>query len=181
MDWNAIAAIAEIVAAAGVIVSLLYLAAQVRHSTRAAKAATRQAIARDLQALSHDLITGSDIASILYRHIAGEPVESDERMRLHARAYRDFHFWDNAHYQYTEGMLSDEEWRGIRENLKQLMLYLEAYREYWSGEHSSFSKRFQVEVDRMLSESYEGRGSTVIEAYGGRAEDSVKPAPGKSV
>jgi len=41
----AIPAISEIVGAAGVIVSLVYLAIQVRQKTRVARAATRQAIA----------------------------------------------------------------------------------------------------------------------------------------
>lgn len=39
-----------------------------------------------------------------------------------------------------------------------------AYRDYWGGERSSFSSRFQDEVDQMLSESYEGEGSTVLES-----------------
>ena len=130
MNWEAIAAVGEIVGAAGVIVSLLYLAIQVRHSTRAARAATRQALARDLQGLASDLVTGDDMARIFQAHITGKTVQPHELVRLHARAYRDFHFWDNAHYQFCEGMLSDDEWRGIRENLKQLMLYVEAYRDY---------------------------------------------------
>ena len=174
MNWEAIAAVGEIVGAAGVIVSLLYLAIQVRHSTRAARAATRQALARDLQGLASDLVTGDDMARIFQAHITGKTVQPHELVRLQARAYRDFHFWDNAHYQFCEGMLSDDEWRGIRENLKQLMLYVEAYRDYWSGERSSFSSRFQAEVDQMVSEAYAGEGSTVMESLGAtRREDET--------
>jgi len=63
-------------------------------------------------------------------------------------------------------MLSEDEWRGIRENLKQLVLYLPSYHEYWKGERSSFSNRFQSEVDSLLAESYAGKGSTVLETLG---------------
>ena len=72
-------------------------------------------------------------------------------------------------------MLSDDEWRGVRENLKQLMHYVEAYRDYWDGERSSYSSRFQEEVDRMLSESYAGQGSTVLEALGATPKDTRTP------
>ncbi len=175
MNWEAIAAVGEIVGAAGVIVSLLYLATQIRQSTRVARAATRQALSRDLQSLASDLITSDDMARIFNSHIAGETVQPHELVRLQARAYRDFHFWDNAHYQFCEGMLSEDEWRGVRENLKQLMHYVEAYRDYWDGERSSYSSRFQEEVDRMLSESYAGQGSTVLEALGATPKDSRTP------
>lgn len=56
MNWNAVGAIAEVLGAVGVIVSLLYLAIQVRQGTKVAKAATRQALAGGLQALASDLV-----------------------------------------------------------------------------------------------------------------------------
>lgn len=176
MNWQAISAISDILGATGVVVSLIYLAIQVRQNTRVARAATRQAIAGDFQALATDLVTGDDAARIFYAHVSGDSVKPHERVRLQARAYRDFHFWDNAHYQYQQGMLSSDEWHGIRENLKQLVLYVPAYREYWEGEQSSFAERFRSEVSRLLSEDYEGRGKTVMEALGAKAgELSGKP------
>jgi len=162
VNWDAVTAITEMVGAIGVIVSLVYLAVQVRQNTRVARAATRQAIAGDLQALPSDLVEGDDAARIFHAHVSGEPVKPHEKVRLLARAYRDLHFWDNAHYQYQEGMLTVDEWRGIRENCKQLLLHVPAYREYWDGEGSSFPERFRIEMAQMLSEEYEGAGETVM-------------------
>lgn len=170
MNWEAISAIGEIVGATAVVVSLLYLAVQVRQNTKVARAATRTALARDQQAAASDLVTGDDMARIFHAHINGEDVEPHQMIRLQARAYRDFRFWDNAHYQFREGMLSAEEWNGIRENLKQLLLYVKAYRTYWDGERTSYSTRFQEEVDRMLTEAYAGEGSSVFEELGGRRQ-----------
>jgi hypothetical protein len=178
VNWEAISAIGEIVGAMGVIISLLYLAAQVRQNTQVARAATRQAIASDLQGLASDLVTGDDAARLFHAHISGQKIEPYQNVRLQARAYRDFHFWDNAHYQFCEGMLSAEEWRGIRENLKQLVVYVPAYREYWDGEQSSFSTRFRTEVSQLLAEDYAGRGSTVLEALGAEAPDSGESSAG---
>ena len=49
MNWGAIGAIAEVVAAFAVIVSLLYLAAQVRYGIKTAKATAYQEVYRDLR------------------------------------------------------------------------------------------------------------------------------------
>lgn len=178
MNWEAVTAISEIVGAAGVIGSLIYLAMQVRQNTKVARAATRQAIAGDMQALSSDLIGGDDMARIFHAHINGGAIEPHEEVRLQSRAYRDFHFWDNAHYQYREGMLSSEEWRGIRENLKQLVLYVPAYREYWEREQDVFPERFRTAVSRLLTEDYAGRSKTVLEALGAKAIESDEASDG---
>ena len=64
MDWNAVGALAEAIGAAGVILSLLYLASQVRQNTRFSRAATRQALADGAQRLASDVIEIDDMARI---------------------------------------------------------------------------------------------------------------------
>lgn len=65
MNWSAIQAIAELVAASGVLATLVYLAIQVRQSVRAMKAATYQEVYRDLE-----------------RRLTDIPVHLAERVRL---------------------------------------------------------------------------------------------------
>ena len=48
MNWDALGAIAELLGAAGVIASLLYLAVQVRQNTRQTRLAAQQATVREL-------------------------------------------------------------------------------------------------------------------------------------
>ena len=58
MDWDAISAVAEVISAIGVVVSLIYLAVQVRDSNRESRIAANGEIAREynmfLQHLSAD-------------------------------------------------------------------------------------------------------------------------------
>lgn len=68
---------------------------------------------------------------------------------LQARCLRDLRFWDNAYYQYTEGLLSKEEWNGFRENLKLLMQF-PTYREYWERFQVMFSGSFRDELNSLL-------------------------------
>jgi hypothetical protein len=172
VNWEAVGAIGEVVGAAAVVISLLYLAVQIRHSTAVARAATRHELSRDMQGLASDLLNTPDMARLLQRHFAGESLEPHELTRLQARAFRDFHFCYNAFDQYREGMLNETEWHAIRENHKQLLLYAPAYRDYWNSERTLFSSRFQDEMDRMMSEAVARSGSAVFESIGARRQDS---------
>ncbi len=106
MSWEAISSIAEIVGAVGVIISLIYLSFQVKQNTKASKAATRQALADGAQRLPSDVVEGDDMARIMIDAMAGNDIKPHEVFRLQSRCYRDLRFWDNAYYQYTEGLLT---------------------------------------------------------------------------
>jgi hypothetical protein len=161
MNWEAISAIAEILGAAGVIATLAYLAVQIRQNTKMARAATRQELAGQMQLLASDLVTVEGIARIFQNHIEGKELTPTELVRLQARAYRDLRFWDNALFQYSQGLLTDDEWRGFRENLKAL-LKLEAYSDYWSRESTLYSSAFQNEVASILDEPLEAQRGTLM-------------------
>lgn len=150
MSWEAISSIAELVGAAGVIISLIYLAFQVKQNTKASKAATRQALADGAQRLASDVVEGDDIARIMTDAMTGTDIKPHEIFRLQSRCYRDLRFWDNAYYQYTEGLLTEEEWDGFRENLK-LVMQFPTYREYWGKLQVMFSAPFREELNDLLS------------------------------
>ena len=163
MNWEAISAVGEILGAAGVIATLAYLAVQIRQNTKMARAATRQELAGQMQLLASDLVTVEGIACILQNHLEGKELTPTELLRLQARAFRDLRFWDNAFFQHSQGLLTDDEWRGLRENLK-VVLQIEAYSDYWSRERSLYSSAFQNEVASVLEEALEAPvGSMILE------------------
>jgi hypothetical protein len=142
---------AEAIGAAGVILSLLYLASQVRQNTKLSRAATRQALADGAQRLASDVLEIDDIARILQDAMDGKEVKPHERLRLSARCLRDLRYWDNAHYQYTQGLLTEEEWDGFRVNL-QVIFQFPAYRDYWDNFQVMFSAPFRRELNSLLTQ-----------------------------
>lgn len=164
MNWEAIGAIGEILGALGVIITLAYLATQIRQNTKMARGATRQELAGQLQLNASDLVTGEDIARILQSHFEGKDLTPTEALRLGARAFRDFRFFENAYYQYSEGFLTDDEWRGFRENLK-VLLKAPAYSDYWESEKTLYSRAFAEEVASVIGEPLVGqRGRMIFDA-----------------
>jgi len=161
MNWDAVGAIAEILGAAAVAVTLIYLAIQIRQSTRVARSATRQAIAESAAQLGADLLENSGMAEIFVKHFNGEELSAVEDLRLQARCYRDMRHWENVHYQVSEGLVTQDQWSGFRKNLASLFT-LPIYRQYWEHESGHFSEDFRAEVASIHGESQENEAAENI-------------------
>ena len=129
------------------------MASQVRQNTKLSRAATRQALADGAQRLASDVVENDDIARIMQDAMDGKEVKPHERFRLQSRCYRDLRFWDNAYYQYTEGLLTAEEWDGFRENLR-LIFQFPFYLDYWENLQVMFAAPFRHEVNSLLGEEH---------------------------
>ena len=152
MEWAAIVAISEIIAAGAVVISVVYLAIQIRQATKTARATTRNSIAESAQALSQDVIDNADMAEIFVKHLNGEELNAVEMLRMQGRCYRDMRHWENIYYQVREGLLTNDEWSGFRRNLSALF-DIEAYREYWISEADLYSDAFREQIDTILKET----------------------------
>ncbi|HEV3100502.1 MAG TPA: hypothetical protein VGY75_12380, partial [Candidatus Udaeobacter sp.] len=67
MNWEAISAIGQIVGAIGVVVSLIYVATEVRNSARATQLASRRSITEIFTLLSRQLAEHPDLRELYYR------------------------------------------------------------------------------------------------------------------
>lgn len=149
MNWVAIGTVSEVIAAVAVVISLVYLATQIRQATKISRATTRNAIAESAQALTQDLLQSRDMAEIFVRHLNGEKLDAVEMLRLQGRCYRDMRHWENIYYQTREGLLTAEEWSGFRKNLA-VLLTIEVYREYWKQEAELYSDAFREQIDSLI-------------------------------
>lgn len=98
MDWAAIGAVSEVIAAVAVVISLVYLAAQVRQANKIARATTRNAIAESTQSLTRDIIDDREMAEVFAKHLNGEKLSAVEALRMTGRCYRDMRHWENISY-----------------------------------------------------------------------------------
>ena len=110
MDWDAIGAIGETVGALAVVISLIYLAVQIRNQNLESKAATVQ------QVLQHNAATISqlqdpDLAQIWITGLGDIDALSDvERLRFVMYITTVLRDYENAYFQWRNGRLDDETW-----------------------------------------------------------------------
>ena len=119
MNWEAIGAVGEIVGATAVVVTLIYLAVQVRHTTRAtdtARRATQAASFQAASALDQDflLTLGKDpvTAQLWNTYLTDPETLSTEQKRQGLYLFISFlRRLENLYFQDRLGTLSEEGWQ----------------------------------------------------------------------
>ena len=112
MNWDALGAIGEIVGAAGVIVSLLYLASQVRNSSRQARHAAAQAVLAKLNTLIGQLAFTAGAGDIWSRGLSGlDALNSDEELvRFSSMLLQAFSTYEEVFHYRKTGVVEDWAW-----------------------------------------------------------------------
>lgn len=138
MNWEAMGAIGEVAGAAGVILTLIYLAIQIRHSKQSMDANTRamrgQAISdvtQNIQSEMQLILNGQDAASALMKLNLDE--ELTDRDMLLAEAYLTSSFMarQNEFLQHKQGLLDDEVFRSLQHPIV-LMLSSASAQRWWA-------------------------------------------------
>ena len=112
MTWHAIGAIAEAIGAVGVVASMLYLAVQVRASTRASAIEAKLASSRQYTDFLGSLIQSPELNRLFVRgrkDLAALSSE-DDYYRFQNMALQSFSYMSATHFQYRQGTLSDSDW-----------------------------------------------------------------------
>jgi len=151
VNWDAVGAIAELLGALGVIVSLGYLAQQVRHNTRSVRAAAYQSWFASYDSLSDLLLGDAELDALAHRG-AEDPLglTPDERQWFFGVLRRGFRQFESLYYQQREGMIDRElfdAWRHIYARSTEGA----AFRQFWEAERAIFSAPFRGFVDRELA------------------------------
>lgn len=143
MNWDAVAAVAEICGAAGVIVTLIYLALQVRQNTRALDHSTLRAALQDAFDWRNGLIQSREVAQ-LYRAGMLDSEGLDEVDALRFRMLMDslFSSWDYS-YMSRSG-LAEAQLKFIRRTLQ-----APGGARYWARRKTIFGAGFVSYVDSL--------------------------------
>jgi hypothetical protein len=155
MNWEAIGAIGEIVGAAAVVVTLIYVAAQVRQNTRSMndgqELALAQAYENRSQAASQHFIQLRDSPylkemSLMLAADASESEVNEQRKKTYLRWWMNVN--DNIHYQYQKGFLDQEYYdKAFVANVK---MAAPKWRAVGIEEYRS---SFTAEVNRILAQT----------------------------
>jgi hypothetical protein len=149
MSIEDLGSIGDFVGSIGVLISLIYLAIQIKGSTEAARTSTYQSIVSDFGALNRAMAATPELSSLFVNAMEDfEPLSADEKARMSQLFFVCFHNFENMYYQYRKGYLEDDVWLGW----KRLMLTYHSrpgFQSWWSRRSDVFSGSF---VDFLRSE-----------------------------
>ena len=147
MNWEAASTIAEIVGAAGVIASLIYLAIQIRQSTKVSRAE----MTKDLYLASRTAIM--DIASNeALAKISTEirQFESEDLMRRNMFYQSFFRLYELQFNLKSQGLLDDDIARSYA-LIIQMWAKTIYFADYWERHRGEFNEAFAGYVDEQIA------------------------------
>ncbi len=158
MNWEAIGAIGEIVGAAGVILTLGYLAFQIRQNTKqltqnelASRASAAHASANAIQGARRSVYENSEVAEIWSKGMS-HPDELSEieylRFRLMMLNGIDG-IWE-VHFQNSVTGLSQEIWESLGVKIAERIVATPGGRRVWAQVSDAYTEEFRVAMDRIL-------------------------------
>jgi hypothetical protein len=156
MSWEAIQAISELVAAGGVILSLIYLAAQVRQNTRSIRTAANQ----DLMTAFNNAaaVAGqSPHGARVYRALLWsdwEALDADEAAAARSLLMQVTRVFEQAYVQRRAGFLDDDVWDGWLRHMK-LTMGLPGIAAGWPAMRQIVNADFASLIDDLVKEGPE--------------------------
>jgi len=159
MNWDAIGAIGEFVSALAVLITLVYLAVQIRQAKKQIALTGIQERARQVQNVMLPIATDPSLASIIMK--AGHPpfgefgLDPEEAHRFGAWCHAWMQMAQASHYLLPEGTQDD---------LLKLWLLLPAWAEFWEKNKGIFDTEF-VEQMEGLKKSLESNDSDYAEIF----------------
>jgi hypothetical protein len=154
VNWEAIGAIGEVVGAAGVILTLGYLAVQIRQNSNVIRSSTRQAISTNQMEMGFRVAENADLRAAFSRWNRGEaPSSLDEELTGHLLRRSILRSLENQYHQHKDGTFDDATWSGYFESMKRGFETPTAI-EFWEANRTLYSTEFADFVEReILSES----------------------------
>jgi len=150
MNWEALGAIGEIVGAAAVVLTLGYLAVQMRQNTRAVRAASFHQVADSFSAVSLAVVQDATLVSLLLRtRLDPESLTREEHARFQVFLLTFVRRAESMFFHSEQGTLQRESWQGIRMTLADTLATSLGQR-WWSESSHRFNSSFRAYVDAEL-------------------------------
>lgn len=152
MNWEAISAIAQILGVIVVILTLIYLAAEVRQGNLFAKSQARQ---RMIEQAEREVYTQMADPSITHANVKDGPLTEEEqaKLSLFLIAFMRQREWE--WFQYHDGVIDEDVYKAYHDVIA-IHLGTARARKWWKvlGRYA-FNKDFVADVDDLLAETEE--------------------------
>jgi hypothetical protein len=124
MNLESVFFITQIVAAIAIVVSLFYVAYEVRHNTKALKLSTYQSVVNSSMEILHSLYGNNETATFYHRCLFNNAeLNGPEKLRWHAVMITLYRHWDNLLYQNRKGLLENEMWLSYDRTMTHYLAY----------------------------------------------------------
>ena len=142
MNWEAISAVGQIVGAVAVVISVIYLALQVRSNARQTRLASMRSMSDAFNVFLQGLAGNPQMGELWYRGVTDyESIQGGDLPRFNALIDHLFRIFEDMYYQKLEGHLDPRVWRGFEAPMRDIIAY-PGIQAWWRSRSHWFSEEF---------------------------------------
>ena len=150
INWEALGAIANVLAAVGVIATLIYLSVQIRQNTKAVRSSSIQNLVQNFSTTAQAAVENEEIIPLLLKGNAGlDGLTEVERARLHFWFIVTFRRFEGVYFQRDLGIVDADVIDGF-ERSHLAVLASKGAQEWWATSNGIFNSGFVRYVEQLL-------------------------------
>jgi hypothetical protein len=149
MNWEALGAIGQIVGVVVVIITLVYLAIQVRQNSTALRLSASSSYQATYSAVELAISTTPGLAEILLKSQKEQDLTEAEKLTILLLFRTILRGWQNTYLQYLTGALEEEVWIGERNQMQKTLAFDAGLVSFWRQNQDLYTRGFN-EVIRLI-------------------------------
>jgi hypothetical protein len=151
MSWETVAAISQVLAAIGVIVSVLYLARQIRDENRERRRTAVNVLVGQWNGIVKSFVESEEFCDLYLRGIKNfDQLSPAEKVRLGAFFGTHFKNFDGMYRSRLDGTLEPSHWEVIERMITDLISY-PGTQQWWAVRRHWHTAEFASVVDQIIS------------------------------
>ncbi|GAB3376844.1 hypothetical protein GCM10027431_32050 [Lysobacter rhizosphaerae] len=175
MNWESVGAIGQVLAAVGLIPTLIYLAIQVREQTRANRRASLDLLSTQWIEIVRTMSESPDFG-VIYLHGLEDlgSLNPAERLRFGANLLRVFRYWDGIYFHYADGAMPPQHWSSVKRQMQDIVAY-PGVQAWWQSRKHWYTEDFNSLISSMIKDAPKPSAYSTYAPLDASASDPMAP------
>jgi len=155
MNWEVAGAIGEVVGAAAVVISVAYLAFQIKQQTEQSRLAASRELGEQLGALFHTITADDQFATIYQKAVQDyDRLPNNERLRMSLLFQRIMRLLEQQYLHISKGNINPAHFESVSKAYDEWLTF-PGVQSWWEGSRSFFEEEFRERIDNAIYEAKE--------------------------
>jgi hypothetical protein len=150
VNWEIIGAVAELTGSIGVIITLAYVATQIKQATVGMRVSAKQEMSRQYADFADLIIEDVELAEIFLAGNEGEKLDRIQRLRYFTMMEKATWQFSSMFFQQNHQTLPPEEWHQTKMLIQRTCISA-GYRKWWSINSRRYESDFVDFIDNLQS------------------------------
>ena len=153
MNWEAISSLSELIGAVAVVISLIYVAIEIRQNTKATRFQTTQQLISANAEANYLISSDTELASIMRKGLMDRSsLDEEEEIRFNTWLISSFKQFDFAYHQFVSGELDKQFWETMDYELPIWVASLPGIAEWWDQDKQRLTPGFVEYIEKRAAE-----------------------------